>query len=293
MRVCVVVNPAAGNADALDRLAARRPVTVWRAPDARATATLAARAAREGFDRVVAAGGDGTLARVVEGLGALRDRVVVGLVPLGTGNDFARTVGLPPDPLDALDLVLRGGAERRLDLIEVAVAGAGRRLCVNAAQGGFSGQVDEGLDGATKAAWGPLAYVRAAVATLPALTAYEVDLVLDGAPRERVEAINVVVANGRTVGGGVRVAPEADPADGLLDVVVVRAGTALGLAGVGARLVAGNVLESDLVLHRRARRVALRARPPMPFNADGDLLPAGDLDLSVLPGALRMVCGEM
>lgn len=292
MRVCVVVNPAAGNAEALERLEALRPVTVWRAGDAQATATLAGRAAREGFDRVVAAGGDGTVARVVAGLGPWRERVVLGLLPLGTGNDLARTLGLPPDPLAALDLALGGGAERRLDLIEVRVAGGAPRLCVNAAQGGFSGQVDEGLDEDTKAAWGPLAYVRAALSTLPDLTAYEVTLALDGAAPERLDAVNVVVANGKTVGGGVRVAPDADPGDGLLDVVVVRAGSALALAGVGARLVAGNVLASDLVVHRRARRVRLSARPTMPFNADGDLLPPGDLDLVVLPGALRVVSGE-
>ncbi|MBX3468754.1 MAG: diacylglycerol kinase family lipid kinase [Planctomycetes bacterium] len=292
MRVCVVANPSAGNADALERLEALRPVTVWRASDAQATATLAERAAREGFDRIVAAGGDGTVARVVAGLGPWRERVVLGLLPLGTGNDLARTLGLPPDPLAALDLALGGGAERRLDLIEVRVGGGAPRLCVNAAQGGFSGQVDEGLDEETKAAWGPLAYVRAALSTLPDLTAYAVTLALDDAAPERLDAVNVVVANGKTVGGGVRVAPDADPGDGLLDVVVVRAGSALALAGVGARLVAGNVLASDLVVHRRARRVRLSARPTMPFNADGDLLPPGDLDLVVLPGALRVVSGE-
>lgn len=130
------------------------------------------------------------------------------------------------------------------------------------------------------------------MATLPELTAYETALEWEDGSVERLEALNVVVANGRTVGAGVRVAPEADPEDGLLDVVIVRPGSTLALAGLGARLAAGNVLGSDLVVHRRARRLALRSRPGMPFNADGDLLPPGDLRFTALPRALRFVCGE-
>lgn len=298
MKVCVVANPAAGNAPVLERLrsAALGDVVIREAADADQTGALAAAAVDEGFDRVVAAGGDGTLHRLINGLDGRLERAVVGLLPLGTGNDFARTLALPPDPLAALALILRGGTERRLDLIEVEVATEPGRaeplLCVNAAQGGFSGQVDEALDDATKAAWGPLAYARAAVATLPELTAYDTVLEWEDGEVERLDTLNVVVANGRTVGAGVRVAPEADPEDGLFDVVIVRPGSTLALAGLGARLAAGNVLGSELVVHRRARRLVLSSRPAMPFNADGDLLPAGALRFTARPGALRFVCGD-
>lgn len=297
MKVFVVVNPAAGNASVLEGLLAALPegVVVQEAATAERTGALAAAAVDAGFERVVAAGGDGTLHHLVNGLDDRLDRAAVGLLPLGTGNDFARTLALPLDPLEALDLVLRG-EERRLDLFEVRVQGedgaARRRLCVNAAQGGFSGQVQGALDDATKAAWGALAYARAAVATLPELTAYDTRVEWDDGQVERLDALNVVVANGRSVGAGMRVAPDADPEDGLLDVVIVRPGSALALAGLGARLAAGYVMGSDLVLHRRARGLGLSARPAMPFNADGDLLPAGSVRFQVLPGALRVVCGD-
>ncbi len=301
MKVCVIANPSAGNAGVLERIAAAAldGVVLHEAATPAETGARAVAAVDEGFDRVVAAGGDGTLHAMVNGLarGGRLDRAVVGLLPLGTGNDFARTLALPQDPLAALELIVRGGTERRLDVFEALIAPDDggrpeRRLVVNAAQGGFSGQVDEALDDATKAAWGALAYARAAVATLPELTAYDTLLEWDDGSLERLPTLNVVVANGRSVGAGVRVAPEADPEDGLLDVVVVRPGSALALAGLGARLAAGNVLGSDLVVHRRARRVGLRARPAMPFNADGDLLPPGDLRFQVVPGALRIACGE-
>src|SRR5207248_828023 len=82
---------------------------------------------------------------------------------------------------------------------------------------------------------------------------------LDGGPAERVEALNIIVANGRYAAGGWRVASRANPEDGLLDVVVVRDGPLLDLTAVAARLVAGDYLDSDAVRHARARRVRVAA----------------------------------
>src|SRR5690606_6950759 len=107
-KVCVIVNPAAGNASVLEGLLAAVPagVVVQEATAADQTGTLAAAAVDAGFERVVAAGGDGTLHHLVNGLEGRLDRVAVGLLPLGTGNDFARTLALPLDPLAALELIL-------------------------------------------------------------------------------------------------------------------------------------------------------------------------------------------
>jgi diacylglycerol kinase (ATP) len=293
--ISLILNPNAGSAahaDALHAvLAARRDVAVveTRAPgDAR---DLAARARIAGCPRVVAAGGDGTVSEVVSGLlaEAAGHETTLGIVPLGTGNDLARTLALPSDTEAALRLALDGAA-RPIDVIEARAEG---RVFhgVNVAAGGFSGQVDEVLTDELKASWGPLAYLLGAVKVLPDLTRYDTRIVYDDGAWTRVAALNVVVANGRTVGGGTVIAPDADLEDGLLDVAVVEYGSAAALAGVAARLLVGNYLASDQVTHHRARAVAIESRPGMWFNLDGELLTNAPIAFRVLPRALACVVG--
>jgi diacylglycerol kinase (ATP) len=251
---------------------------------------LAARAAVAGCTRVIAAGGDGTVSEVVNGLFAERQAATtLGVVPLGTGNDLARTLALPTDAVAALRLALDGAA-RRIDVIE-AETDERTFYGVNVAAGGFSGQVDEVLTDELKATWGPLAYLLGAAKVVPELTSYETRIVYDDGAWQRIAALNVVVANGRTVGGGTAVAPSADVEDGLLDVVVVRYGSPVALAAVAARLIAGNYLASERVSHRRARAVRIESRPGMWFNLDGELLTNAPIAFRALPRALRCVVG--
>ena len=126
---------------------------------------------------------------------------------------------------------------------------------------------------------------------LPDLTKYRTEIRYDGKAWESVPALNVIVANGRTAGGGTVVAPMANPEDGLLDVVIVRTGTMLQLSGVAARLLAGNYVESDIVTHQRARRVEIKSEPGMWFNVDGELITREPVVFFVEPQALQVVVG--
>jgi diacylglycerol kinase (ATP) len=293
VRTCILMNPKAGSAAqgaALRGAVAGRSDTIIRETrrpgDAR---ELAAEMLRAGYELIVAAGGDGTINEVVNGLAAASAHATLGIIPLGTGNDLARTLAIPSDPLEALALLTRGPA-RVIDLMKVERADA-TGYGINVAAGGFSGQVDEVLTEELKATWGPLAYLIGAARVLPDLTGYETTIAWEDGPPERVEALNVVVANGRTVGGGIPVAPAANPEDGRLDVVVVRYGSVVELMGVAARLLAGNYLTSERVLHRQVRRVRIASRPGMWFNIDGELLTNEPVTISVLPEAQRVVVG--
>ncbi|WP_437736927.1 diacylglycerol/lipid kinase family protein [Sorangium sp. So ce1335] len=297
MRTSIIVNPAAGNAAQSARLrelvAARPDVRLIQTEGPGHARELAGAAVEEGADIVVAAGGDGTINEVVQGLGPYRDRARLGLVPLGTGNDLARTLGVPFDPVEAFALLDEGRVEaltRAVDLVHVESAGQ-TRYCLNVAAGGFSGQVDEALTDEMKSAWGPLAYVRGAMKVLPDLTGYETTIAWDDQEFERVEALNVIVANGRTCAGGIKVASGASMEDGLLDVVIVRYASLLDLAAVAARLLTGDYLESDEVMHRRASRVRIAAKPGMWFNVDGELLSNAPISFSVEHRALRVLAG--
>ena len=261
---------------------------------------MAREAVHEGFRRIGAAGGDGTAHEVVNGivqarqeLGEDAPEVVFGIVPLGTGNDLAGTLALPSDPRDAVAVFLRQRPQV-LDLFRITgvIKGEEQLLYgINAAAGGFSGEVDEAVTTEMKKQWGPLAYLVGAARAAPDLQEYDTRIAFDDEPPESIDALNVVVANGRTVGGGKRVAPGANPCDGLLDVVVVKWGRMIDFAQVGARLLSGTWLESPHTLHRRVRKVQVESHPGMWFNVDGELQTKEPLTFEVMPAALPVVVG--
>jgi diacylglycerol kinase (ATP) len=172
LKACVILNPAAGSVKDLDLLVEKLrslPATTLKVSASRGSATRFARAAiKSGCNLIVAAGGDGTLNEVVNGIGEQAAQVKIGLIPLGTGNDFARTLGLPNDVDQCIELIL-AGQTRSIDLVRVSSDRT--RYFVNVSAGGFSGLVNEKLTPEMKKTWGPLAYVRSAAAALPELRA--------------------------------------------------------------------------------------------------------------------------
>jgi diacylglycerol kinase (ATP) len=221
MRPYVVLNPGAGSADpdAVAAALSRLPAAVVGACEAPGDAPrLAVEAARAGFDPVVAAGGDGTVSAVAHGLSSLTSPPRLAILPLGTGNDLARTLAIPLAIDEAVDALL-AEIVRSIDLIDVESDDKTRTTAINVSAGGFSGEVDEAMTSERKRRWGPLAYVWTALQVLPDIESYRTRLWLDGGPLLEIDALNVIVANGRTVGGGRAVAPLANPEDGLLDVV--------------------------------------------------------------------------
>lgn len=300
MRTCIILNPGAGGIDdhrdvmdRLDRIGDCITVVTEEPGD---ETPAARRAVDQGFERIVAVGGDGTVHGVVDGLRDGLDEVVVGMVPLGTANDFARSLGLPLQTDDAIDLILEG-TTRQIDL------GATRRpdtrndhpdghLFVNVATGGFGGRVGEDVDPETKKTWGPLAYLRIAVEQLRDLRRYRVRLETDEGKVVEKEVYNVVVANGSRAGGNLPVAPRARMDDGLFDVVLVPAVALPELAAVASRIAAGEHGESDRVNYLRTEALRIEAEPAMPFRLDGESVEPGPAAFRVLPGALNVVAPE-
>lgn len=255
-------------------------------------AELAKRASEEGFERVVAVGGDGTVHEVVNGLREGGEGVSLAVLPVGTGNDFARSLGMPLDLEGAL-AALERGRTRDIDLV-LARGADGRRRLANMAAGGFGGEVHEHVTAELKESWGPFAFFRAALERLPERAAYEVEIVdPDGTPFVE-KALNVAVANGRFVAGGIPAAPYAELDDGLLDVVLVKDCGLVALTSLAPRVLLGRHLEDadECILFLQARRLVVRADRPLPWNLDGEPFVSGDLSFEVEPGALEVVVGE-
>jgi diacylglycerol kinase (ATP) len=286
----IIFNPAAGSVGdreiTVARLKELRPVAL-QMTRRKGDAEKWARSARALKARwIVVAGGDGTLNEVVNGLGASAQGVRVGIVPLGTGNDFARTLGLPLSIDENID-ILRSGKTTRIDLVRVKSKRS--RYFVNVSAGGFSGMVNEKITPQIKRAWGPLAYVRSAAAALPNLHAYKTEILLDDDERMSIELYNVVVANGRFVAGGLPIAPTADPGDGKLEVVLIPKLGAAEMALLAAQIVLGRHLSSNATIFRRARKIAVRSRPRMCFNVDGELVGNAPAVFQIMPRALNFI----
>ncbi len=304
--VCVVFNPEAGTAEGIETL--RRDLDNGSGIEFCPTegpgdaARIAGEAVAATRRVVVAAGGDGTVSQVVNGLmdarapgGALPDLLVL---PFGTGNDLVRTLELPDTPEECLKL-LQTGRRRALDVLRWRLHptdGGPERSgwCINVVAGGFSAKLKESLTPEIKKFWGPLAYARAAMGSVDELEhPHKLTFRIDDGEARTFEAINVIVANARYAGGGMEVAPAADPSDGRLEFVVITPGDWLDLAGVTAKLLLGEVDQSQHTINISATSVELKAEPAMPFNIDGDPVGEGSLRVEVAPAALNvLVPGE-
>ncbi len=215
---------------------------------------------------LVVAGGDGSLHAVAQHLWDRGEssETTLGLVPLGTGNDFARGVGLPLDPLEAAEAVGRG-KPRRLDLL-IDEEGM---VVVNVVHAGLGAEAAEDAK-ALKGPLGPLAYpVGALIAALDD-EGWELDVEVDGTPVGGGAELMVGVGNGKTIGGGTPLCPLASPDDGLLDVVVVNATGPAARVAFGAALRKGKHLDRDDVHHTRGHQVRIGG-DPIRHNADGEI----------------------
>ena len=287
----IVLNAAAGSVDDAEALERRLRLL----PDTEVVRTRAsgdaARAAREacqaGVPRVVAAGGDGTLHEVVQGLAGHFDRVQLGLLPLGTGNDFARFVGIPTDLDAALD-VLDGGEERGVDVVRLDVAGERTRWFLNASSAGFSAIVSDRAD-TKKDGWGALAYSLGAMEALPALQTYRLRVQVDDAAPEEMDAWSLVLANGGSIAGGIRVAPDARVDDGRAELLVVPQMPMTELAVVLPKILLGQHPGDASLWLRAVRCVRVESDPPMPLNADGEAAGRTPAQYEVEPRRLRVV----
>lgn len=287
---CIILNPSAGGVRDLDEVVAR----FGRLPDAEirltnkrgSAARFAKTALRKGRELIIAAGGDGTLNEVINGIGENAGAARVGLIPLGTGNDFARSIGVPTDLEAAIDLIL-AAKTRAVDVVRVTSDEV--RYFVNVSAGGFSGLVDEKLTPKMKKTWGPLAYLRSAAAAWPELRAYRTTLSFDDEESMMLELYNVVVANGRYVGGGTLIAPEAVIDDGLLDVVLIPKRPAPELTMALAQIALGTHLSSKAIVYRRAAQLTVKSKPGMWFNVDGELVGNEPARFEILPRALRFI----
>ena len=240
--------------------------------------SIAARCAAEGADIVAAAGGDGTLSEVLNGL--LGSRARLALLPMGTGNDFARTVNLHGRLQLAVETLYRGRPA------PIDVGRVRGRYFLNVAGCGFDAVVADRANHGPLLLTGVWAYLAALAQTLPCFRAAEFSIVIDGV--ERIQrAMMCSVANAQTYGGGMRIAPSARLDDGLFDVcILVEAGTLEFLLAF-PRVFRGTHITHPKVTMLQARSIRITTSPPLPILVDGEVIGTTPAEFSIIPAAIE------
>lgn len=293
MSIAIVLNPASGRGRGartralLESWAQQRGASLFQTRRAGDATQLAHQAARNGADLVVAAGGDGTLGEVLNGIMGSGARL--GVVPLGTGNDFARTIGIGRDVKRALH-ALENGAPRAIDVGRIEIGG-GSRYFLNVAGAGFDSRVAQRINAHQPKILarlsGTAVYLVAVAAELRDLRRFDLQLELDGELLQR-RAVLCAVANAKSYGGGMLVAPDADVSDGWFDVCLIgdvgRGEFARAFPGVFR----GQHVQHPRVEMRRAAKVRLQSAPPLPVLADGEVLGSTPATFEMKPRAVEI-----
>ena len=295
-----LVNPAAGSGRAGETwrdLRAGRPDlqgadVVLETDVAMARSRLLASIGRRSPERLVVVGGDGSVRLAVDALLAAghENPPVLGVVPAGTGSDLATSLRLPREPADALRRAL-DGSPSPLDVLAIR-EGDTLRFAVNVVSAGISGRVNEIVGAAARrhAATYLTASLRALARYRPVACRVESgeETVFEG------ELLLLAAANAPTFGRGMRIAPEARWDDGLLDLIVVPRLPPWEVPLRFAQLYRGTHLRSPRILRRRVPSVRFTPLEPFPpLDLDGDPVPSGEVRIEVLPGAMRIVGGEL
>lgn len=255
-------------------------------------ATEIARNALDGGDRyLVAAGGDGTVHEVLNGMIeddiAVNPDAVLGIVAAGSGSDIVRSLGLPGDAIRASQHLL-GDAVRRIDIGKVTFTADGKevtRYFANIAEAGLGAATVE-RTGKLPRSLGAAKYFCGFWLTLPAFQPAVVRLDADDNSFEW-RAHNVVVANCQYFGGGMHISPKSQPDDGLLDVLAM-VGPKTDAFTMLPKIYKGTHLPHRNIAEARARAIRLDATPPLPIEADGEILGTTPATFAVVPNAIQI-----
>lgn len=289
--IALVVNPSAGKGRAQELLPdiagrirdAGHHLDIWLSRDFDEAQSLIAKAAGSGSDVVAVMGGDGMMHLGVNALARAQqdgpDAPTLGLIPAGTGNDLCRGLDIGNDALPALDVILAGG-ERAVDLARIGEAYIGTIVAT-----GFDAMVNRRANAMN---WpkGSARYPLALFAVLRVFEPLHYELTLDGERRD-LDAMLVAVGNTRSYGGGIRICPDADPTDGLLDVTIIHPVGRPTLLRLLPSLYTGGFVGEPFVERLRVRDITIDG-PGLVGFGDGEMIGATPVAVHQVPAALRV-----
>ena len=244
-------------------------------------------ALERGAQRIIAGGGDGTINAVANALigdGAEKPQAELGIMPLGTANDFARGCGLPVEDLAACLQIACTRPARPIDVGKV-----NDRFFINVASAGFGAEITATTPVKMKKALGGGAYALMGLVKAANLAPYPVRLLVKGEEPAEGEMLFMAVGNNRFAGGGFAVAAHSDMEDGLLDLTAVLQGPGLDLARLKAEMEDPFNRQNQNIFYRQFSEFTIEAENRLHCNLDGEPYLKRKLRFSVLPGHLQVV----
>ena len=301
MSAVAILNPSAAGGkhhDTWDRIRRLLPpdLEVWKTQHPGHGTDLARAALYSGKRKLIAVGGDGTLNEVMNGF--FEDGVAIaadsslGIIPLGTGCDFARSLNLPLDPVEAA-FVVSHGMPRSIDLMHVrfkaADGSAQERFGINVTSLGIGGDVAARVNRTSKWLGGRISFLLATARTMAGQTGKSITLTLDDGPAMEARITNVAIGNGRFHGAGMLVCPEALADDGLLDVTIIQELSMVELAKSFKTIYDGKILQHPKVTHFRVRSLKAQSMETAHLEIDGEAVGMLPVEIRVVPDAIRIL----
>jgi diacylglycerol kinase (ATP) len=250
--------------------------------------SLAQNAISQGRRALFAMGGDGTFQALANA--AFGAEVLLGILPVGGGNDFAAALGFPDDPVKAAEAILRGNP-RFVDLVRVRTAEGRTRLYAGGGGIGLDAEAARYASGAYRWLPGRLRYIASALRALVGYVPIEVRIDFLGSDllSWEAKALLAAVLNSPTYGAGLRLAPRATLDDGSLHVVLIEDIGMFEVLRLLPRLMGSGELRTSHVKRWQARKVRLTTRKPSVFHGDGEILGSTPVEIEVVPRAIQVL----
>lgn len=269
----LIYNPSSGREevrrllpDILNRLDMAGIETSCHATSGEADATREAeKAVERGYDIIIAAGGDGTLNEVVDGMAGKANTPPLGIFPLGTTNDFARAMGIPRKWEEYVDLIIKG------DTRPIDIGKANNRHFINIAGGGSLTQLTYEVPSRLKTMLGQLAYYIKGIEKMVNLSPTELTISAEGFEPMHGEFMMFLIANTNSVGGFEKLAPGAVIDDGLFDVIAVKRCNLAEFIRLGTMALRGDHFNDPHVIYFRTRKMEVTSPAKVLLNLDGEL----------------------
>ena len=250
----------------------------------------------EGFPVVTAVGGDGTLNEVVNGFylvdGDLRSRASLGVISMGTGSDFRRTAGIPKNPGDAVETIVRGRGSW-LDVGRIIYTRTdgekGERYFINVADVGMGGETAQRVNNTSKVLGGFVSFLWGVMVSIVLYRNKEVTVLVDDVAVWEGKGVTVALGNGRFFGGGMMIAPQAMLDDGLLDITLLPDFNKARLFMSLPRVYSGRHLDLKGVKYLRGKKISIASPDTVLLEVDGEIPGILPVEAEILPGSLRVL----
>ncbi|MDQ0159736.1 diacylglycerol kinase (ATP) [Alkalibacillus salilacus] len=215
------------------------------------------------FDIIVAAGGDGTVNEVVDGIARQSHRPKLGIIPMGTTNDFARAIRVPRDVDQAMSII-ENGYSKKLD-----IGRANDKHFMNIAGGGKLTELTYEVPSKLKTAVGQLAYYLKGIEMLPSIRPTHMKIEYDGEVFEG-DIMLFLIANTNSIGGFEKLAPDAEMDDGYFDLLIMKSTNIAEFVMIANKALRGNHIHDDHIIFKRAQHITVEAKDDVQLNLDGE-----------------------